>query len=102
MSWLLELSLQLDNHLWEHCQSREADRFHHTKDFPSVPPSSAHLSDLTEVKPMQLGHTKLSIGELEARKKEGRCLYFGQSGHVRASCPMLQGKAKVCHGKGGP
>ncbi|KAI2650489.1 Retrotransposon-derived protein PEG10 [Labeo rohita] len=38
--------------------------------------------------PMQIGATKLSVEERERRLRGNLCLYCGQPGHIRATCPM--------------
>ncbi|KAI4900898.1 hypothetical protein NFI96_007223 [Prochilodus magdalenae] len=91
---LIELSLRLDNRL------RERRRSQRSKGGSLTLPTSTHRPDRAEEEPMQLGHTRLSVGELQARRKEGRCLYCGQPGHLRASCPELPGKSRVRHGGG--
>ncbi|KAL0162053.1 hypothetical protein M9458_041449, partial [Cirrhinus mrigala] len=41
----------------------------------------------TSPEPMQLGTTRLTIEERERRLRNNLCLYCGQAGHIRATCP---------------
>ncbi|KAI2659133.1 Transposon Tf2-9 polyprotein [Labeo rohita] len=41
----------------------------------------------TNPEPMQLGTTRLTIEERERRLRNNLCLYCGQAGHIRATCP---------------
>ena len=52
---------------------------------PGIRPSTSQT--LTEEEPMQLGRTRLTPAEREARFKAGLCLYCGQKGHRISSCP---------------
>ncbi|KAI2650216.1 Retrotransposon-like protein 1 [Labeo rohita] len=49
--------------------------------FQPQPPAS------TSPEPMQLGTTKLTVEERERRLRNNLCLYCGQAGHIRATCP---------------
>ncbi|KAL0150390.1 hypothetical protein M9458_054207 [Cirrhinus mrigala] len=49
--------------------------------FPNQPATSSALE------PMQLGTTKLTVEERERRIRNNLCLYCGQAGHIRATCP---------------
>ncbi|KAL0146514.1 hypothetical protein M9458_058145 [Cirrhinus mrigala] len=53
--------------------------------FTSLPPTLP--STLTAPEPMQLGATKLTVEERERRLRNNLCLYCGQPGHLRATCP---------------
>ncbi|KAI2646312.1 Transposon Tf2-6 polyprotein [Labeo rohita] len=44
-------------------------------------------SALPAPEPMQLGTTKLTVEERERRLRNNLCLYCGQPGHLRATCP---------------
>lgn len=51
--------------------------------------------------PMQLGGARLSAREKDRRMREGRCMYCGETGHRRGSCPELSGKGQVRPARGG-
>ncbi len=42
----------------------------------------------TVAEPMQLGFTPLTLEERERRMQNQLCLYCGQAGHMRISCPV--------------
>ncbi|XP_051953194.1 insulin-like growth factor 1 receptor [Xyrauchen texanus] len=46
--------------------------------------------------PMQLGSTRISPAERDCHVRERHCLYCGLTGHFRAACPELSGKATSC------
>ncbi len=51
--------------------------------------SLAHHPDLKNaVEPMQLGFTPLTPQERERRMQNQLCLYCGQAGHMRNTCPV--------------
>ena len=54
---------------------------------PSVAESTgmAHTSE----EPMQLGRARLTTAEKQRRRDQGLCLYCGDKGHLRDSCPSL-------------
>lgn len=43
---------------------------------------------IPEAEPMQIGYTRLSEAERERRRRNHLCMYCGQAGHLRASCPV--------------
>ena len=100
---LIELALRLDNRLRERRRARESGGAPSAcRLLPSSVANSAPAEHSEEAQPMQLGHTRLSRHEREARMREGRCLYCGQAGHLRPACPELTGNGQVRHGQGGP
>ncbi|KAL0204491.1 hypothetical protein M9458_002509, partial [Cirrhinus mrigala] len=72
----IDLSIRVDNVM----RARRPGRT-----FTSLPPTLP--STLTAPEPMQLGATKLSVEERERRLRNNLCLYCGQPGHLRATCP---------------
>ncbi|KAI2653118.1 Transposon Tf2-6 polyprotein [Labeo rohita] len=76
LSQYIGLSIRVDNVMRARKPSRA---FTASPPFPSVPMASPE--------PMQLGVTKLSAEERERRLRNNLCLYCGQAGHVRATCP---------------
>ncbi|KAL0173533.1 hypothetical protein M9458_029501, partial [Cirrhinus mrigala] len=72
----IELSIGVDN-VMRACKPSRA--------FTVIPPSAS--IPVASPEPMQLGVTKLSAEERERRLKNNLCLYCGQAGHIRATCP---------------
>ncbi|KAL0195339.1 hypothetical protein M9458_008911, partial [Cirrhinus mrigala] len=72
----IDLSIRIDNVM----RARKPVRTF-TPLLPSQP------STMTAPEPMQLGATKLTVEERERRIKNHLCLYCGQPGHLRATCP---------------
>ncbi|KAL0199704.1 hypothetical protein M9458_002891, partial [Cirrhinus mrigala] len=72
----IDLSIRVDNVM----RARKPVRT-----FTPLPPSQP--STMTAPEPMQLGATKLTMEERERRIKNHLCLYCGQPGHLRATCP---------------
>ncbi len=50
-------------------------------------PLASGPTTVSEPKPMHIGITRLSSEEKERRFRNHLCLYCGQSGHLRVSCP---------------
>ncbi|KAI2661080.1 Transposon Tf2-6 polyprotein [Labeo rohita] len=72
----IDLSIRVDNVM-------RARRSSHP--VPSMQlPTAPHEAP---AEPMQLGTTKLTLEERERRLRDNLCLYCGQPGHIRASCP---------------
>ncbi len=69
----INITIRLDNLL----RSRRSSRS----------PLASAPATITEPEPMHVGVTRLSLEERERRIKHHLCLYCGQSGHLRASCP---------------
>ncbi|KAK2867740.1 hypothetical protein Q8A67_025857 [Cirrhinus molitorella] len=74
----IDLSIRVDNLM----RSRKPIR--HTV---SYSPAQAAASSEAEVEPMQVGFTRLTVEERERRMRNNLCLYCGQPGHLRATCP---------------
>ncbi|KAL0150314.1 hypothetical protein M9458_054422 [Cirrhinus mrigala] len=55
------------------------------RQFVTLPPPMSVADAAPE--PMQIGATKLSVEERERRLRGNLCLYCGQPGHIRATCP---------------
>ncbi|KAI2660465.1 Transposon Tf2-6 polyprotein [Labeo rohita] len=72
----IDLSIRVDNIM----RSRKPNR-----QFVTAPPPIPAVETAPE--PMQIGATKLSVEERERRLRGNLCLYCGQSGHIRATCP---------------
>ncbi|KAL0156949.1 hypothetical protein M9458_048195 [Cirrhinus mrigala] len=72
----IDLSIRVDNIM----RSRKPNR-----QFVTLPPPMSVADAAHE--PMQIGATKLSIEERERRLRGNLCLYCGQPGHIRATCP---------------
>ncbi len=69
----INITIRLDNLL----RSRRSSRS----------PLASAPATISEPEPMQVGITRLSLEEREPRIRNHLCLYCGQSGHLRASCP---------------
>ncbi len=80
LSDFIELTIQIDNLM----RSR---RFPRSPSFnPSSPVSSSE--------PMQIGYTHLSSEERERRRvRHHLCMYCGQAGHLKSSCPVQPASA---------
>ncbi|KAI2661215.1 Transposon Tf2-9 polyprotein [Labeo rohita] len=76
LSQYIELSIRVDNVMRARKPSRAFTAFPPS---PSIPMASPE--------PMQLGVTKLSAEERERRLRNNLCLYCGQAGHIRSTCP---------------
>ncbi len=74
LSDFIELTIQIDNLI----RSRRSSHSQHVN--PSPPVSSLEL--------MQIGYTHLSSEERERRMKLRLCMYCGQAGHLKSSCPV--------------
>ncbi|KAL0157145.1 hypothetical protein M9458_048391, partial [Cirrhinus mrigala] len=72
----IDLSIRIDNVMRSRKPNRPLTNVFQTQpSTPSVP------------EPMQLGTTKLTVEERERRIRNNLCLYCGQAGHLRATCP---------------
>lgn len=65
--------------------TRERNPVAHSTSPSPVRPSTSQTA--TEEEPMQLGRTRISPAEREARFRGGLCLYCGQKGHRISGCP---------------
>ncbi|KAL0180227.1 hypothetical protein M9458_025669, partial [Cirrhinus mrigala] len=72
----IDLSIRVDNVMRARRSSRPVSPMQ-----PPVTPLEA------PAEPMQLGTTKLTMEERERRLRGNLCLYCGQPGHIRATCP---------------
>lgn len=70
----INLAIQIDNLI----RSRRPNRY---------PPRLTRETSATP-EPMQLGVTRLTQEERERRLQKHLCLYCGQTGHLRAACPV--------------
>ena len=83
---LVSLAIKLDNRLRERRREKVSRPRSHSS--PSAEKSHPSLqSDVTEEEPMELGRAHLSPAERSRRFRAGECMYCGQLGHLRASCP---------------
>ncbi|KAL0159211.1 hypothetical protein M9458_042936, partial [Cirrhinus mrigala] len=76
LSQFIDQSIRIDNVM----RARRPVRSFSSTHQPPVPASS-------DPEPMQLGTTKLTTEERERRLRNSLCLYCGQAGHIRATCP---------------
>ena len=96
---LINLAIRIDGRLQERRRERTQrgssssphppnplDRYPAFPASPTVGPRSTPPTATGE-EPMQLGRTRLSPAEREARFKAGLCLYCGQKGHLICNCP---------------
>ncbi len=74
LSQFIELTIHVDNLI----RSRRT-----TRSAPRSPPRSQEATE-----PMQLGFTPLTPQERERRMQNQLCLYCGQAGHMRNTCPV--------------
>ncbi len=74
LSQFIELTIHIDNLI----RSRRT-----TRSAPRSPPRSQEATE-----PMQLGFTPLTPQERERRMQNQLCLYCGQAGHMRNTCPV--------------
>ncbi|KAL0198990.1 hypothetical protein M9458_007530, partial [Cirrhinus mrigala] len=72
----IDLSIRIDNVMRSRKPSWPLTNVFQTQ--PSTPSAP---------EPMQLGTTKLTVEERERRIRNNLCLYCGQAGHIRATCP---------------
>ncbi|KAL0180019.1 hypothetical protein M9458_025461, partial [Cirrhinus mrigala] len=72
----IDLSIRVDNIM----RARKPGR-----PFTAMPPPMSVVDAAPE--PMQIGAAKLSVEERERRLRGNLCLYCGQPGHIRATCP---------------
>ncbi|KAL0203651.1 hypothetical protein M9458_001669, partial [Cirrhinus mrigala] len=72
----IDLSIRVDNVM----RARKPSR-------PFTPTFQPQPSASSAPEPMQLGTTKLTTEEREQRLSSNLCLYCGQPGHIRATCP---------------
>lgn len=52
-------------------------------------PREPAIATTSGEEPMQLGRTRLTAAEKERRRTQGLCLYCGERGHLRDTCPSL-------------
>ncbi len=74
MSEFIELAIQIDNLIRSRRPARTTPRY--------MPETT------TTAEPMQLGFTHITSEERERRMQNQLCLYCGQAGHVKISCPV--------------
>ncbi|KAL0181246.1 hypothetical protein M9458_023652, partial [Cirrhinus mrigala] len=72
----IDLSIRVDNVM----RARRSSRPLSAMQLPAAPHEAP-------AEPMQLGTTKLTLEERERRLRGNLCLYCGQPGHIRATCP---------------
>ena len=91
---LINLAIRIDGRLRERRRERAPRGLLSTPQPASTPayftsplaiPTTSQTA--TGEEPMQLGRTRLTLAEREARFKAGLCLYCGQKGHRISSCP---------------
>ena len=92
---LVALAIEVD----ERIRERRRERVRHQTSSPRpqesasrANPSSARepiTTMATGEEPMQLGRARLTAAEKEQRRAQGLCLYCGERGHLRGSCPSL-------------
>ncbi len=74
LSEFIDLAIQIDNLICSQHSTRATPRYPH--------------ETTTASEPMQLGFTHLTPEERERRMQNHLCLYCGQSGHMKSSCPV--------------
>ena len=96
---LIALCIRLDSRLRERravrdypsqqarSQPTSSFQLSHRRASPPPPPLAASGGAHAREEPMQVGHARVSITEMERRRQEGDCFYCGQRGHSRATCP---------------
>ncbi|KAI2663199.1 Transposon Tf2-6 polyprotein [Labeo rohita] len=72
----IDLSIRIDNVM----RTRRPTR-------PFTVPQPSPQPATSGPEPMQLGTTRLSVEERERRIRNRLCLYCGEAGHIRATCP---------------
>ncbi len=72
---LIDLAIRIDNMIRSRRPSRGST--YHSPSPPVVPEQEA----------MQVGHARISPEERDRRYRQNLCLYCGQAGHVKVSCP---------------
>ncbi|KAL0154063.1 hypothetical protein M9458_050637 [Cirrhinus mrigala] len=83
----MELTIQIDNLM----RSRRGGR--QTQPARPAPSTSNYSATYSAPEPMQIGRTHLTEEERERRLRDHLCLYCGQPGHIRASCPIRPPRA---------
>ncbi len=74
LSEFIELAIQIDNLTHSRRSARTSPRY--------MPETT------TTAEPMQFGFTHIMAEERERRMQNQLCLYCGQAGHVKISCPV--------------
>ncbi len=74
LSEFIELAIQIDNLIRSRRSARTTPRY--------MPETT------TMAEPMQLGFTHITSEERERRMQNQLCLYCGQAGHMKISCPV--------------
>ena len=86
---LIDLTLHIDTRLADHHTSRrlrEPDRF---QEFPKTwVQTPLRAAEFPETEPMQIGRTKLSMGERQRWRDKHLCWYCRDSGHLIVKCPL--------------
>ncbi|KAI2655839.1 Transposon Tf2-6 polyprotein [Labeo rohita] len=83
----MELTIQIDNLM----RSRRGGR--QTQPARPAPSASNYSATSSSPEPMQIGRTHLTEEERERRLRDNLCLYCGQPGHIRATCPIRPPRA---------
>ncbi|KAL0185638.1 hypothetical protein M9458_017308 [Cirrhinus mrigala] len=83
----MELTIQIDNLMRSHRGGRQAQPAR------PAPSTSNYSATYSAPEPMQIGRTHLTEEERERRLRDHLCLYCGQPGHIRASCPIRPPRA---------
>ena len=89
---LISLAIDVDERLRERKKAKA-----HQGSSRSTPVQGASVSSsepffsgsVTAAEPMEVGRMRLSAAEKEHRRTHGLCMYCGQRGHSRDSCPKL-------------
>ncbi|KAK1792132.1 hypothetical protein P4O66_001908 [Electrophorus voltai] len=98
LNHLIDLVLRINNRVRQRHRTwgPEISRGSRGAPYPLSPVHVPSKQGESRSQPMQLGHTRLSRSECDARMREERCLYCGSSGHLHPACPELQGKDNIC------
>lgn len=84
---LIAHAVRLDNRMREHRGDQGVSWL--------LPADSGRFKSSEDPEPMQLGGARLSAKEKERRRRQGLCLYCGETGHRISSCLELSGKGVV-------
>ena len=86
---LIDLTLRIETRLADRHASRRLRDPGRFREFPKARVQTPfRAAELPEHEPMQIGHTKLSMGERQRRRDKHLCLYCWDSGHLLANCPL--------------
>ena len=96
---LIDLTLRIDTRLADRHASRRLRDPERFREFPKPRVQTSFCTaELPDPEPMQIGRTKLSMGERQRRRDKHLCLYCGDSGHLFAKCSLKRQRPSASEG----